>query len=426
MDQNELTQDADVTELDELESISENEEKIERRRLRPLSSFLEFDVSHRPTQAKDRVAKKRVYMGIALGIILIALGLIGNFKGSEFSLFGMAEELPETTVHRTFSAAWLFVGLGLFLIFTRLLLMFYGRDFFIGHKFAAVVIQKPFEHSNRMADSLDGYIGVRYRSRIVNFWGLTSFTQHIIDLQHPNEAKTIPLYISNEGNGAAKKWEEYARQLQMPAIFNTADGIIEIPPEDIQKSLPTLIKEGKINIDDRNLYKVPPSFKIVEDADSCQVDPQIRDSAFSLFSAVVCICAFFSIAFFGFILSTRIPSFTIFSYLPMVIITTFLFVLVPTSLFFRKKRLIVTRNGIRIKSRWIFFPSFGFLIPSEKIESINVIHNSYDFKYSLVIGADGQTTHIGRGLPKEDLDWLHNFINAQVRRFICTENQKAA
>ena len=50
----------------------------------------------------------------------------------------------------------------------------------------------------------------------------------------------------------------------MPALFNTAEGIIEIAPEDIQKSLPDLIVQGKIPVSEKNLYKIPKSFKIIE------------------------------------------------------------------------------------------------------------------------------------------------------------------
>ncbi|MBR4126995.1 MAG: hypothetical protein IKR09_05435 [Alphaproteobacteria bacterium] len=408
--QKELLENSD---LDELEGLSVNEEKIETRRLRPLASFLDFDVSRRPTQAKDRVSKRKVYTGIALGITLIALGFLGNFGTIDNSLFaGKDSPLPSESAN-VFSASWLFVGLGLFLIATRLSLMLYGRDFFIGHKFAAVVIQKPFEQSQRMADSLTEYIGVRYRTRIVNVLGLTSFTQHIIDLQHPNETKTIPLYITKNGENISKKWEELARQMQKPAIFNTADGIIEIEPQDIQKTLPDMISEGKISVSDRNLYKIPRSFKIIEDAESCQIDPQIRDSAFSLSSGIICFSLFFGILFLSFVL--HLP----FSYFPILLVGSVFFIIVPAALFFRRKRVIISAQGIRIKSKWLFFPSIGFLIKPEQLEYNYVIHNSYDFKYTLVLGADGQTTHIGRGLPKEDLDWLRNFINAQIKHFMC-------
>lgn len=413
MTQNELLE---STELDELESLSVSEEKIETRRLRPLTSFLEFDISHRPTQAKDRISKKNICIGVLLGISLIVLGFLGDFGTVDNSLFSKVDSLSLPVNSNSFSAAWLFVGLGLFLILTRLMLLSYGRDFFIGHKFAAVVIQKPFEKSQRMADSLNEYIGVRYRTRIVNVLGLTSFTQHIIDLQHPNETKTIPLYITKNGENISRKWEELARQLEMPAIFNTAEGIIEIKPQDIQKAVPDLIAEGKIPFSENNLYKIPNSFKIVEDTDSCQIDPQIRDSAFSVFSGILCFSTFIAIIFLSLVFRLSL------SYLPLLFAGLILFIAVPLALFFRRKRIIISSQGIRIKSKWLFFPSIGFLIKPEQLQYIYVIHNSYDFKYTLVIGADGQTTHIGRGLPKEDLEWLRNFIDAQIKRFMCDKN----
>ena len=181
MVQNELLENPD---LDELEDLSVNEEKIETRRLRPLASFLDFDVSRRPTQAKDRISRQNIYIGILLGAMLIVLGFLGDFGTVDDSLFAKDSSLPVPVASSSFSAAWLFAALGLFLIITRVLLLFYGRDYFIGHKFAAVVIQKPFEHSKRIADSLNEYIGVRYRTRIVNVFGLTSFIGTVNIVNH--------------------------------------------------------------------------------------------------------------------------------------------------------------------------------------------------------------------------------------------------
>ena len=98
--------------LDEMEEISRNEKKFEKRRLRPLASFLDFDVSHRPTQAQDRISKKRVYFGIFLGILLIALGLISNVSSEADPLFAKSQKV--TLSDNIFSASWLFVGLGIF------------------------------------------------------------------------------------------------------------------------------------------------------------------------------------------------------------------------------------------------------------------------------------------------------------------------
>lgn len=396
-------------------NISNLAEHIEKKRLRPLTSFLNFDVSNRPSQAKDYISKGRFLFGVSIGLFLIGLGFLTNIHIGDIIQNEVQTGIAEKT--SSFSASWLFIGLGSFIILTRFLMLFYGREFFIGNKFATVVLKRPFETSKRLADSLDSYVGIRYRTRIVRLFGLASYTQHIIDLQHPNETKTIPLYISGNGIGACKRWEELCRQLDKPAIFNTADGIISIKPENIQKPLAKQIREGRIEIDEKTLYQVPSHFKITEDSKSCKINVLIRDSAFSLFSATLCIFLFFAIAFCEFIIFSGQP--TILPCILLTIMALFLFVLIPVSLFFRQRRIIVSQNGIRIKSRWLFFPSVGIIISPEELQLIEVVDNSYDFKYSLVIGAEGQTTHIGRGLKKEELRWLKNFLHEQIRRFIC-------
>ena len=93
MVQDELSQNTD---LDELENLSDNEEKIEKRRLRPLSTFFELDVSHRPTQAKDRISKKRIWRGVFLGFLLILLGFVSDFENTNDFMFSQIDTFPLT------------------------------------------------------------------------------------------------------------------------------------------------------------------------------------------------------------------------------------------------------------------------------------------------------------------------------------------
>ncbi len=408
MIEDELAQNMD---LDELESLSINEEIVEKRRIRPLASFLEFDLSNRPSLAKDRISKKRVYFGIFIGFMLIVLGVMPEIFTSNHFISSQFEKTAVPNELSAFSASFFFIALGMLVIITRLILLTYGRDFFIGQKFASVVVKKPFEKGVRLADSLNEYLGVRYRTRNVNVFGMTSFIQHIIDLQHPNETKSIPLYVSRNAENIFKKWEEFARHFQMPALFNTVEGVLEIPPSHLDKNQALLIKENKKEISHDCLYKVPNSFKIVETSKMCQIDPQIRDSALSTFSLIILSFFLFFLLFLGLAMSQA---------LNLIFILYFgvgLFVISFICLYFRKKRIVISKQGLRVKSRFIFFSSFGKLIKPEELRYLHVIQNSYLLKNILVIGAEEKTIHIGTGLPKEDLLWLENFINAQIERF---------
>ena len=68
--------------------------------------------------------------------------------------------------------------------------------------------------------------------------------------------------------------------------------------------------------------------------------------------------------------------------------------------------------GSGLLLRGLLFFLFLGLRPLPFREGIDVkphrARHQLDFQPVLVIGADGQTTHIGRGLPKADLDWLRN------------------
>lgn len=92
-----------VNDLDEIEGLNLNNGKIEKRRLRPLTSFLDFDLSHRPTQAKDRISKKRVWFGLTVGILMIAMGVLVNFKSPASFLNIPADDAP-VSLKTAFSA----------------------------------------------------------------------------------------------------------------------------------------------------------------------------------------------------------------------------------------------------------------------------------------------------------------------------------
>ena len=402
--------------MDEIANVSEL--YYETRRYLPLASAFSFDLSHRPAEAVDKFMTRRIVVGILLGILLLVAGIAPNFFGrlSETSFLekGLVDQ---ATAPSSFSVSWLFVVLGCILIIVRVMMIFSRREFLIGNSVVSVVVKKPFEKSVRKSAPLSEYLGVRDRTRMVTWYGLISRTQHIIDLQHPDETKTIPLYVSFDGTGVNDRWVRYAKQLQKPALFYTADECINVPLEDIQTSHPDLIKKGIITIDEKDLYKIPGSIRISENKDKAVVMPKVRDGAFTLFAALLCLFSFFMIAGLTVILSSylHLPGAALGTILVVALIVL---VLIPLAMFLRKRQIVLSKEGVRIKSKWLGFPSFGMLIKPDELEYVKVVKSSHDLKYSLVIGANGQTTHVSRGAAKADLDWVCNFINAQIKRLM--------
>jgi len=385
----------------------------EKRRYLPLASSFCFDVSSRPAQATDKYSPVRLCAGILVGCAIIFLAVAPGFISPAFktdvAAGGAAENASEVS--------WLFVVLGALLILRRLPMFFSKREFLIGNSVTSIVIQRPFEKKIRKSAPLSAYVGVRDRTRMVNWYGLISRTQHIIDLQHPDETKTIPLYVSYDGTGINDRWVRYAQLLKMPALFYTADECINVPLDDIQTSHPDLIKRGIIEIDEEGLYKLPQCVKINENDKYCRIGLKMRDGAFTLFAALLCLFSFFTMAGVSVVLSSY-QHWNVSVLLSLLSGASLLLIVVPAAMFFRRRRLIVSNEGIRIQSVWLGFPSFGELIKPEELEYVKVVQSSHDKKHSVVIGANGQTTYVGRGAKKADLEWLCNFLNAKIRQFM--------
>lgn len=410
--------------LEATESVAEetitdvSELYYETQRYSPLASSFVFDLSLRPAEAVDKYSVKRIVFGLLLGGLLLTAGIAPNFFGRLSDSSFLEKSLIDTAQEpSSFSVSWMFVILGVVIILLRLMMIFSKREFLIGNSVVSVVVKKPFEKNMRKSAPLSEYLGVRDRTRMLTWYGLISRTQHIIDLQHPDESKTIPLYVSFDGTGINDRWVRYAKQLHKPALFYTADECINVPLEDIQTSHPDLIKKGIIPIEEKNLYKIPETMRIVEKENEAVISPRIRDGALTLFAALLCLFSFFMVACLTFILSSYLKL-TGGALYAILVLALLLLVLVPLALFSRRRQVKVSKEGILVRSKWFGIPCAGDLVKPDELEYVKVVKSSRDFKYSLVVGANGHTTHVSRGAPKADLDWLCNFINAQIKRLM--------
>lgn len=418
-DMSEQENNSEIDELPEsVDAFSDvSELYYETRQYLPLATSFVFDLSNRPAEAVDKYSAKRIAGGLLLGALLVAAGVAPRFFGQISETSFLEKNLIDASQAQPLSVSWLFVALGGLLILLRLIMIFSRREFLIGNSVVSIVIKKPFEKHARKSAPLSEYLGVRDRTRMLTWCGLISRTQHIIDLQHPDESKTIPLYVSFDGTGVNDRWVRYAKQLQKPALFYTADECINVPLEDIQTSHPDLIKKGIVEVNERNLYKIPSSMRISEKENGTLISPRMRDGALTLFAALLCLFSFFMIAGLTVILSSYLHLSGEAS-VALLIFALVMLVLVPGALFSRRRQVRVTKKGIAVRSKWFGVPFGSMLIKPDELEYVKVVKSSYDSKYSLVIGANGQTTHVGRGASKADLDWLCNFINAQIKRLM--------
>ena len=89
-------------------------------------------------------------------------------------------------------------------------------------------------------------------------------TWHKLILAHPDEKKSLELYTSEVEADTRKLWGVAARALQLPALYETGDGIVSRAPEDLGKTLRQLAMEGKVSVDFD--VQAPPPTGIVREA----------------------------------------------------------------------------------------------------------------------------------------------------------------
>jgi len=76
-----------------------------------------------------------------------------------------------------------------------------------------------------------------------------SYTLHILELRHNSDKKrNARLYCSRKSEGFRAKQEHYGRLLNMPVLIETATGIEERRPEDLDKSVRQRVAEGSMKV----------------------------------------------------------------------------------------------------------------------------------------------------------------------------------
>lgn len=101
-------------------------------------------------------------------------------------------------------------------------------------------------------EPLGAYTGVRWREvKLVRSGNSSSRTIYyqIIDLQHPNPAKSIPIFVDRAKGDTRGVWEGYAKLLHLPALDERDGQVLVRNVEDLDKSIKELAQEGKVETD---------------------------------------------------------------------------------------------------------------------------------------------------------------------------------
>lgn len=264
-----------------------------------------------------------------------------------------------------------------------------------------------------------GLFGVReWREPLSNYLGVlkrverrssrkSKRTYYIVDLKHrTDDKKTINLYTARSDRELREKWEQFARQLQVPALEQGADGPVARKAEDLDKTVTELLEEGKISVDRRALAGEAEGVSIVESGDEVIVTRtrpaiSVLGGLFAMAFPLIFVFVGFSIEdAFGWIFGFAGILFEVISVVAVVWDRI------------ARQRLVVTPDAIRRCEVAPWGETKGRSLPVSEIETIDLARRRDDDgkRLALHIVSDARTLKFGAGLPRQTLETVRNTV----------------
>ncbi|NGP54442.1 hypothetical protein [Thioalkalivibrio sp. XN8] len=319
---------------------------------------------------------------------------------------------------------------------------------------SVTVTTKRWLKSHQWSEPLANYNGVRWQrykiqtsTRDVPVTRDEQRFRHVIELVHPDEAKTIPLAVKTTGRrhvleylierattrGAARRsahhaaesdlrplWETLAASLGLPAI-DARDGASEVRQAvDLDKSIRQMADEGSIAVDWND--NAPPPSLAVEQRGSAD-DPASQELHLTVHAASLPKPVFYILGgmggFFLFLGVWNLEFRPVFAGLLLGGVAFGIWYLQRKN----PNRIIITRKEVRHEDRLVQRRSF--VIPLSDIESISVrdrdseLTNARTLKLSgkhLLLSTDNTERTMGAGLKDDELEWLRGYLVAAIAR----------
>ncbi len=263
---------------------------------------------------------------------------------------------------------------------------------------------------------LSAYTGIRNREQH-NSGGKNSpsYTTYHIEMLHPENQHTVELYQSRSDDGLRSLWEDYCRQLNLPAVEGEGEHMVIRDPEDLDKSVRELVREGKIAIDFDPSAPPPEGFTIEERDRSLIIGlPKTVGPGCMVTGGLMILILPAIFIYIGFFSESGSIVFGLagLAFL-VVIIATVVWHLVARAM------LEISPHQVRTFSRTRWGDTKGTTIPADQIESVRIgsppeQSSNNSASQAVIISSDERREIIGLGLDEDALTWLRNCILAVV------------
>jgi len=357
-----------------------------------------IDLSSPPVEAHQTGSKAG-----AVFLILFALVWGGFPVVGLFSVLQSGDVGPELFIFLIFPV----IGVGILLFgihnfLWRRAIAFDGQSF--------TVTESGLKGTKSWTEPLAAYEGVMRNTRRVKTKN-SSYTLYMIDLVHPDPDRKINLFTDTADSGFRGRWEQLARELNLPAFEQGEGGMVRRDSGDLDKSVGELIQEGKVDIDYDALSRPATGLAVDIDGDTIAITrtgPQ--NPWWGSLIAVLFPLIFVGVGFFV----SDLGLFGRIIFGGMGLLFEVLFVIGVYQDLTTRARLRVGPDGVRVNKVGSRGENKGKFIPAAEIEAITMKRKDNGGRSSVVISSDRENLRFGVGLPRMSREFAMNTVLAKV------------
>ena len=359
---------------------------------------IKLDISKSKTSAIFRMVFGGVFAGIALAVFFGSDGSDSNGPlGSLFSIIPLV-----------------LIGAGLFQIGRGLLDYTHRRNLTIAN--GTVTVQgRSLLGREDWSEPLTSYSGARWQEFIEQGWGNSSSGSgsrkhrcyQYVDLAHPDEKKSVPLFVTLQEDETRREWESLAKVIGVSAIDARGGETSVRAAEDVDKSIKDLASEGKIE-SEWSGDAAPEGLDVDYGGDN-RIVVTITARRLPAFLYAI------FLAFGGFMLFLGVTDVAL---VPLI----FGAAVAGGAVWYWRfdgqnhRQIVISRDDVSIVSPSPISEASSEIVRHEAIEAVRVVkdENNKLLGQQLTLSTDSGDLKTGTGLSREALEWLRRIIVSAV------------
>lgn len=382
-----------------------------------LSYNYKLEIDRLPAKANDRLSLKVILPAIFIGILMALLGIFelnnGLYNEEAASVYKLADGMPEPLINHIF-ADYAFIIIGLGIIAGAIIAHIRYKKIYFNGRIFNVDFKGVFGEVEMFSENLRNYRGIRMRIEFFQF-GIVNKNKYIIELEHIDPGKTIPLYISTDGSGIYDIWHYYAKRLEKPTIMDTDEGLKVLDTSDLNKNLKNYLTSNGLAA---NYMVIPPLPKVFKYA---QRDGKAILTGKKAFWDILSIIVSVWLAFYAAVLGTALYNYDkIVKLVGTAWKVNSCMALAAAILFFcllwlfRREKIVIKDNRMILIYKFFLLSRKNQDVDIDRLKDIEIMRNPVNNRYYLALITQYNVAAFGTKMPLEDLRWVKKFLIHEI------------